>query len=153
MTELTTITQALPKCARPGLTLPLSKSIGSQALAKHRAMVAVELEVMAKKMDRFGWESDRGSAAHDRIVKDWMEALQDYPLGEVQAACREWVRSNPRKMPNEGDILGKILAARRKHVEALPKPAPNIVPVSRPTAERAAEILREAGFAVKRMPQ
>lgn len=48
-----------PEMAHPtdtatGLILPLSKSLGSQDLAKHRAMVAVELEVMAKKFDRFG---------------------------------------------------------------------------------------------------
>jgi hypothetical protein len=49
----------LPMDPRTGLTLPLSRSLASQDLAKHRAMIAVELEVMAKKFDRFGWERDR----------------------------------------------------------------------------------------------
>jgi hypothetical protein len=88
------------------------KSLGSQELSKHRAMVAVELEVMAKKVDRFGWDRDRGTMAHDRIVSDWMDALQDYPLGEVKAACAEWVLSNPRKMPNEGDIVSILHKCR-----------------------------------------
>lgn len=68
-------------------------------------MVAFELQVMAKKMDRFGWDRDQGTAAHDRIILDFMDALQDYPLDMIKSACREWVKTNPRRMPNEGDIL------------------------------------------------
>ena len=111
-------------------------------------MVGVELEVMAKKMDRFGWERDRGSMAHDRIVTDWMDALQDFPLDEVQAACRAWVQDNPRRMPNEGDIRGKVMAARAKHVAALPKLQPE-PQRERATPEQAAAILAEAGFKPK----
>lgn len=110
-------------------------------------MVALELEVMAKKMDRFGWDRDRGSMAHDRLIADWMDALQDYPLNEVQAACRAWVQENPRRMPNEGDIRGKILSARLKRVVALPKPEE--APRDRVSAERAAQIIAEAGFKPK----
>jgi hypothetical protein len=111
-------------------------------------MVGVELEVMAKKLDRFGWDRDRGSMAHDRILSDWMDALQDFPLNEVQAACRAWVQDNPRRMPNEGDIRSKVMAARSKHVAALPKPEPE--PKREPvSAERAAAILAEAGFRPK----
>jgi len=129
---------------RTGLILPLSRSLGSQDLAKHRAMVAVELEVMAKKMDRFGfgWERDRNSPAHDRLVIDWMDALCDFPLDEVRAACREWVSSEPRKMPNEGDILKRIMAARARAVAALPKHRePELAPVSEAQRKRAAEIV------------
>lgn len=111
-------------------------------------MVAVELEVMAKKMDRFGWDRDRGSMAHDRLISDWMDALQDFPLNEVQAACRAWVQDNPRRMPNEGDIRGKVMAARAKHVAALPKPEPVEIR-ERATPEQAAAILAEAGFKPK----
>ena len=137
-----------PTDLRTGLTLPLSKSLALQDLTKHRAMVGVELEVMAKKMDRFGWERDRGSMAHDRIVTDWMDALQDFPLDEVQAACRAWVQDNPRRMPNEGDIRGKVMAARAKHVAALPKLQPE-PQRERATPEQAAAILAEAGFKPK----
>jgi hypothetical protein len=79
-------------------------------------MVSVELEVMAKKLDRFGWDRDRGSAAHDRVITDWMDALQDYPLSEVQSACRQWLMDNPnaKSMPHEGSIKSVILATRQK---------------------------------------
>ena len=137
-----------PTDPKTGLTLPLSKSLDWRDLDRHRAMVALELEIMAKKMDRFGWDRDRGSIAHDRAISDWMDALQDFPLNEVQAACRAWVQDNPRRMPNEGDIRSKILAARSKHVATLPKPEPE---PRRETvsAERAAAILAEAGFRPK----
>ena len=116
-------------------------------------MVALELEVMAKKMDRFGWENDRGSAAHDRIVSDWMAALQDYPLEEVQEACRMHVAAHSRKMPNEGDIVAQLRKLRKVKADKFkavnpqpeqPKPAPC-------SPDAAAEIMARAGFGPKRM--
>ena len=109
----------LPK-APNGLTLPLSRSLGLQDLAQHRAMVALELEVLAKKMDRFGWERDRNSPAHDRIITDWMDALQDYPLDEIRAACREAVKARPNSVPNEGHIVAEIMKARASSMERAP---------------------------------
>lgn len=125
--------------------------LGSQELAQHRAMVAVELEVLAKKFDRFGWDRDRGTMAQDRILTDWMDALQNYPLPEVMAACRAAVIDDPKNMPNEGHILRHILEARREvtqaHKRALPPPPePERKPM---TAEQAAAIMAEVGFKPK----
>lgn len=85
-------------------------------------MVAVELEALAKKFDRFGWDRDRGSAAQDRLVLDWIETLCDFPLREIQEACRAAVRENPDRMPNEGHILQRIVAKRAEIRRAAPKP-------------------------------
>lgn len=126
MTHALATSNEYPK-APNGLTLPLSRSLASPDLAKHRAMVAVELEVLAKKLDRFGWERDRNSPAHDRMLIDWMDALQDYPLDEIRAACREAVRARPNSMPNEGHIMAEIMKARATFVQLhkpLPKPEP-----------------------------
>ena len=152
-TEISGPSAPLPTDAATGQIRPLSKLLGSRELGGHRAMVAIELEVMAKKMDRFGWERDRGTAAHDRVVSDWMDALHDYPLGEVQAACRRWVRANSRRMPNEGDILGLIGAARREKIAAFKasQPKPPEPTTERVSADRAAEIMAQVGFAPKRM--
>jgi len=105
---------------------------------------------MAKKMDRFGWEQDRGSMAHDRLMTDWMDALHDYPLHEVQSACRKWVKSNPRKMPNEGDISKLVLRSRsimvEKHKAELPRDeAANVKPLS---ADKRRSVLEQAGFRI-----
>lgn len=112
----TAVLMELPKDAATGLTLPLKTFLGSQALAQHRAMVSIELEVLAKKFDRFGWDRDRGSMAQDRLISDWMDALQDYPLDEVRAACKAAVLADPKNMPNEGHIVSKIMAARAQFV-------------------------------------
>jgi hypothetical protein len=89
-------------------------------------MVALEQEVLALKFDRFGWDRDKGTPAHNRVVTDWMNALCDFPLGEVQAACRAAVIERPNHMPNEGHIVGHIQKARAVRVAAyqrnLPKP-------------------------------
>lgn len=137
-------TLGIPRDQKTGLTLPLSRFLGSQDLAKHRAMVAFELEVIAKKLDRYGWERDRNTPAHDRLLTDWMDALCDFPLEEVRAACRAWVLDNPRKVPNEGDIHRQVMEARRRVVASLPKPnEPELVVVSAAQRARAAEIVRE----------
>ena len=128
----------------------LSKSLGSQELQQHRAMIAVELEVLAKTFDRFGWDRDRGTASHDRIVTDWMDALQDYPLAEVQAACAAAVKENPNKQPNHGHIKDHIQRERARKLALLPKQR-------EPEVKRwidkdgAAEILDRAGFSRDRI--
>lgn len=118
-------------------------------------MVAIELEVLAKKFDRFGWDRDRGSAAHDRIVTDWMDALQDYPLSEIQDACRSAVRDRPSHMPNEGHIIELIMAERRRYVakwKARNQPARPPETKRQPgNPETANRILEEAGFRPRRM--
>jgi hypothetical protein len=109
------------------------------------------LEVLAKKFDRFGWERDRGSAAHDRMVTDWMDALQEYPLDEVRAACRDAVRESPNRMPNEGHICALILTGRKRFVEARAvqqEPEPERKPVDKATASA---IIAAAGYQVRRM--
>lgn len=111
---------------------------------------------MAKKMDRFGWERDRGSMVHDRIVTDWMDALQDFPLDEVKSACRAWVAKNPRRMPNEGDIRLEVMALRAEAARAYQaaRPRPSFEPMpERVTKEQAEAIMREAGFLPKRFGQ
>ena len=111
----------------------------------------MELEVLAMKMDRFGWARDRGTAVQDRIIRDWIDALVDYPLDEVQAACRAAVMENPGKMPNEGHVHAQIMAARRRKLAATMKPPEPPVARELVSRERAAEILEERGFAPKRM--
>jgi hypothetical protein len=133
---------AAPKCPKTGLTLPLSKFLGSQALAEHRAMIAIELEVLARKFDRFGWDRDRGSMAHDRLILDWMDALQDYPLDEVKAGCRAAVEANPDRMPNEGHVLNQINEVRRKQM--LSRAFRENMARKRAAAQ---EIMEQAGFA------
>ena len=129
------------------LTPLLATSLDSQELAKHRALVAFELEVLAKKHDRFGWDRDRGTATQDRLITDWMNALQNYTLAEIQGACGEFTSEFPDKTPNEGHIRKIIIANRKKAIRSLPKaPEPEREPAA--TKEQAADILKAAGYRV-----
>lgn len=105
---------------------------------------------MAKKMDRFGWDRDRGTMAHDRMITDWMDALQQYPLNEVKAACRRYILDNPKQMPNEGHVIAMINTLRKVARELMPKPTPLPPPkIVRVTADQTAAIMAEIGFKPK----
>ena len=125
----------------------MSKCLDSQELGKHRALVGLRLEALAKKFDRFGWERDRGSFAHDQQVKDFMNALQDYPLDEIDAACAQAVLDNPSKMPNEGHIKRIIIAERKRQMpersRATPPPS-----YERTDPARATQVAAELGLPV-----
>jgi hypothetical protein len=78
-----------------------------------------------------------------------MDALQDYPLDEIRAACREAVLARPSAMPNEGHILAKIMEARARFLK-LARPVPLPEPVrEKVSATAAAEIMAQAGFKPK----
>lgn len=127
----------------------LSKSLGSREFQQHQAMVAFELEVLAKKVDRFGWDRDRGTPANDRQVTDWIEALADFTLPEVKAACKQAILDNPNKCPNEGHV--KRIIEKNRAIEAAkfreyepPKPR------REPTAEEKARVDKLADEFVRR---
>lgn len=143
--------QGLPKAAN-GLTLPLRTLLDSQALKAHRAMLAMELEVLAMKTDRFGWERERGNPIQDRLITDWMDTLQDYPLDEVQRGIVACLDARPGKMPNERDVLFQVHKIRAARVIRPYSPPENVNPP--PTDEekaRMSDLLASVGFIPKRM--
>ncbi len=147
------ITVQHPKGAN-GLTLPLSKSLGSRALQEHRAMVAMEMEILAKKTDRFGWERDRNTPAHDRLVLDWMDALQDFPLDEIRLAIKAAMDEKPGRTLNEREVLFQVHKGRARQliIAKAQAKAPPPEPERRPaTPEEARKILEDYGYAPKRM--
>ncbi len=78
---------------------------------------------MVRKFDKFGW--DRLDAGIRKALRaDWMDALQNYPIDEIQTACRRHVRERPSKIPNEGHILGLIIKARGESLRINPPPQP-----------------------------
>jgi hypothetical protein len=101
--------------------------------------VAFELEVISKKVDRFGWDRDRNTPAQDRLLIDWMDALQDYPVDEVRAACRMHTQEKPNKVPNEGHIKAIIIRERGRVAASQPKPVQPDPPRPSPTPEQKAK--------------
>ena len=99
-------------------------------------------------------------------AEDWAAALGEYPQWAVTKAVRWWKsEANPdrRKKPLEGDIaararfeIGVVIVARKAVTDfdnGLRPPQPAIEAPRKPLDRSGAdEILRKAGFAVKRMP-
>jgi uncharacterized protein (DUF1778 family) len=102
----------------------LTKSLPPSALERHKAALGLELEVLSRKLDRFGWDSMDGMI-RTRLRADWMNALADFTIDEVQDACREALRNKAKDALNEETIVGLIQAKRSRIVAALPKPDGN----------------------------
>lgn len=96
------------------------------------------------------------------IAEDWDEELRGYPAWAVNAACRWWMgRDNPdhRKKPLPGDIaaraereVGVVAIAENAVRRFIPnaKPPEPRQPATEEQRQRAAEILKAAGFRLNR---
>jgi hypothetical protein len=130
-----------------------TKSLAPQDLGKHKAMIGAELEKVSLKLDRFGWATME-DAMRQALYADWMEVLAPYGLNEVKDAVRALTGSdNPKDAFNEQKVKAEILRARKERLAAIPKERPAEEPKAHVPAERREEILRTAGFAVKRFPK
>lgn len=130
----------------------MTKSLGPQDLAKHRVEVGFELEILARKTDRFGWDA-MNPHVRKRLVADWIDRLADFTMEEIRAATKHLLADDPKQAANEERVAAVINAERAKRAAALPKQDPEYHRPPSPTAEekaRASELLASAGFAPKR---
>lgn len=111
-------------------------------------MVALELEVLAHKLDRFGWDR-MSEAVKDRLISDWIEALQDYRLPEIRTAIRNLLSAGARN-PNEQQVRQQIANDRAAELARFPRQLEVEPERERVSAEAAQAILAEAGFAPNR---
>ena len=129
----------------PPATPLLSKSLSPQELSDHRQKIAFNVKVILSAYFQ-PHEAEEIRAAQ---LAWWCDELQDWTQEQVVWSLRRWNRDNPRSRPTPGDIVALMKDARGRKVAAqLPKPAPEL-PRERISAERAAEIMRQAGFAPK----
>lgn len=108
------------------------------------------------------FDKDTPQGIREIEAEDWAEAIREYPQWAIERACRWWKsasNSDRRKRPLEGDIVARI----RKEMEAVTVARKRIAtsdtlaitsgrqevidPVI--SAERAAEIMADAGFKPK----
>ena len=120
----------------------MTKSLSPQGLDHHRAALGIELEVTSAKVDRFGW-GKMPDALRIRLRQDWMDALQDFTIDEVRAACREALAESPRDACNEEKIKALVIADRARRLAAIPKPSAPDLTDRRPDAETRARQARE----------
>ena len=107
------------------------------------------------------YEKDIPQAVRKMEAEDWEYALREFPQWAIERAVRWWksdANTDRRKRPLEGDIVArcrvemdgvasasKVLEMKQRGIEHKPEPRERL------TADRAAEIMRDVGFGVKRM--
>jgi hypothetical protein len=107
------------------------------------------------------YEKDIPQAVRKMEAEDWEYALREFPQWAIERAVRWWksdANTERRKRPLEGDIVArcrvemdgvasasKVLEMKQRGIEHKPEPRERL------SADRAAEIMRDVGFGVKRM--
>lgn len=108
------------------------------------------------------YEKDTPQAVREMEAEDWREALSEYPRWAIERAVRWWKSAdNPdrRKRPLEGDIAARCKiemngvpsAVKMLELRSMESgSAKDEAPRERLSKERAAEIMAQAGFSVKK---
>ena len=150
----TEIAQTETRLQKAGI-VSWTKLLTSHELDRHRAALAIELEVQSIKVDRFGWNA-MNEALRKRLRQDWVDALQDYGIEEVRAACRTALAGNVRDAVNEEKIRGLVIADRGHRLAAIPAAGLDAAPGATEdripaSAEARARIMAEAGMTQDRL--
>jgi len=90
----------------------------------------------------------------EAAMVDWLAVLDGLPTDDIERACMDYLREEPRRRPTPGDIRQRVLA-KRAWAEKYRAPVVQIDAPSRErvTPEAANAILAEAGFRPRRMVQ
>lgn len=140
------MTSALVLRSVPTPTPELAKSLTPSQYEAHSAEIVVSVRACLGNY----WQGKEDEASDALRMADWIAALEDWPISEIQDALRQWVMENPSRRPNFGHIAAKLKEARGKAwaERKQPEPEPVREPISK---ERAAEIMAQAGYAPRRM--
>lgn len=138
------------KTAIPTPTPQVTRQMDVHEVQRHRAKIAFEVEVVLQGY----WQAELSSEMKAAVMADWSDELEDWTVEQVRWGLRQWRKDNPRRKPNPGDVVAILKEQRGKtemaKLAAIAPPQPE-----RPepvTAERAASILAEVGFNVRRIP-
>jgi hypothetical protein len=82
----------------------------------------------------------------EAIARDWADILEGLPQDAIAKACRRYLTEEPRRKPTPGAIYAMARDYIPRPVIVARAPEPEAPKRERVSAERAAEILAEAGF-------
>lgn len=133
---------------------PVSERLGRQADFENAALIAYELEVVSRKVDRFGWTAGgkaltpyQKKAEDDikqRLTDDWTAVLRPYRIDEVRRGISDCLERKPGKCPTEHEVKARIEARRRGAVDAaIPAPEPQEQLKEKLKWERMKQIMEE----------
>jgi hypothetical protein len=134
--------------SKPSPTPNATSQLSPQQIEENRARICFEVRVVLSAYFQ-PHESDEVKAAQ---MAWWADELEDWYPEQVVWALRKWNTDHPRLRPTVGDIVkilkearankfAKQYAEQRKQIEQAPEQ-----PRERVSAEKAAEILKQAGF-------
>lgn len=98
----------------------MSERLGSEELARHRTLLAFELEVVSQKVQRFGW-LDMAREVKDRLTQEWVDCLDPFPIAEVKRGISDCLDADHRKCPTEQAVRVAIQRHRAAAVRKAPK--------------------------------
>lgn len=90
------------------------------------------------------WQAQVDEAAASIMLTDWISILSDFGPDEIDAAAKDWLRSNPSRRPTPGNISDLIISARTARRKAAQRPEPPAPLRSHPDAKERARIAAEA---------
>lgn len=98
------------------------------------------------------WREDDDPALLAAMGKDWADVLEGLPQEFIQRACIQYQRDEPRKKPTPGAIyqIARALMPLPRSV-APDFTTPMRPPEDRCSPEAASEIMKKAGFKIRRM--
>ena len=112
---------------------------------KHRRAIAGVVQVILNGY----WRPDDSDEMRAAILRDWCDTLENWKPESILAALRQWRDENPDKRPNPGHIVRALKDAwGKRHADQVRAAlaAPVEPRKERVSAERAAEIMAEAGI-------
>ncbi|WP_304189121.1 hypothetical protein [Lentibacter algarum] len=89
------------------------------------------------------------------MLNDWMDVLKSFTPKEIEVACKSWLTENDRKKPKPADIYNLMVSGRTRYREKQEDAEParqEAVQRTDDERDRADEMLRKAGYSIKRMP-
>ena len=97
-----------------------AQSLTPRERSKHRAWIGVKVEAALSHH----WTDDPSDLVKQEILRDWMEALENYTEAEIRAAFRQHTAERPNQKPKPGNIRALVIAQRQRDMAtpALPMP-------------------------------
>lgn len=118
----------------------------------------VKIGLMAEAIMGAGWRQDTPDAVRALEMENWMDLLQNLSMSEIKAAWQSYqldtrnrTATGALRRPDPARLSQIALAKRPKPALVSHNDTPGAVePVGK---ERAAEIMAQHGFGVKRIPK
>lgn len=130
--------QNLPAGAKSGCALSLQEREAHREWIGGRALTLLN----------HYWREDDPAEMTAAIARDWADVLEGLPREAIHKAAIQYQRDEPRRKPTPGAIYALARAMMPKpQIVAAATQEPERTPCS---PERAAEIMAEAGFRVKK---